>query len=141
METPEATADRLAELPFTWFRRRRRGRLRRALDALIGGIFAYGLAVLLLLPPLFFLAAGLWSIVAYVRTLLSLWSLFKSGQIQGFLDGLSGVELPARLALACGAYFALLFALIAIYSGLLARGRRLLLLVPGLLFGVPAALV
>jgi hypothetical protein len=142
MDTPEpVSADRLAELPFTWFRRRRRGRLRRALSALGGGVVVYGLAVALLVPPLVFLAAGLWSAVAYARTVFSLWDLFKNGQLQAFLDGLGGVELPMRLALASGAYFALLFALIVICSGLLARGWRLLFLAPGLLVAMLAALI
>jgi hypothetical protein len=142
MDTPEdVSTDRLAKLPLTWFRRRHRGRLRRALSALGGGVAVYGLAVVLLLPPLFFLAAGLWSVVAYVRSLISLWGLLTDGQLQAFLDGLGGLELPLRLALASGAYFALLFALIVICSGLLARGWRLLLLVPGLLVALPAALI
>ncbi|HEY2570008.1 MAG TPA: hypothetical protein VGI27_00975, partial [Solirubrobacteraceae bacterium] len=142
MDTPEVvSSDRLAELPLTWFRRRQRGRLRRALSALGGGVAVYGPAAVLLLPPLFFLAAGLWSVVAYVHSLVSLWGLFKDGQLQAFLDGLGGLELPLRLALASGAYFALLFALIVICSGLLARRWRLLLLVPGLLVALPAALI
>lgn len=142
MDTPEVVStDRLAQLPLTWFRRRHRSRLRRALSALGGGVAVYGLAVVLLLPPLFFLAAGLWSVVAYVRSVISLWGLFTDGHLQAFLDGLGDLELPLRLALASGAYFALLFALIVICSGLLARGWRLLLLVPGLLVALPAALI
>ncbi len=142
MDTPEEVLpDDLGSLPTFWFRRRRRGKVRRAVSAIFGGAAVYSLAAVLLLPPVLFLGAGVWSVVTYARTLVTLWNQFISGQLQTFLDGLGGVDLPVRLAMASGAFFALLFALIVIFAGLLGRGWRWLLLLPGLLLGVPALVI
>ncbi len=118
-----------------------RGEARRKIP--LGGqhaasLLLYAVAALCFAPPLLFLAAGVWSAVAYARTLLSLLHLLGDWQFSTFLGRLEAARLAARVALASGAYFVLLFALIVLFAGLLGRQWRRLLLLPGLLLTLPA---
>jgi hypothetical protein len=138
---PEDTPIRL-----TWPSRRRGRRWphvgpARHLGALAAPLLLYALAALFFAPPLLFLAAGVWSAVAYTRTLLSLLHLVGDWQFSTFFDRLAAARLAARVALASGAYFVLLFALIVLFAGLLGRRWRRLFLLPGLLLTLPAVVL
>jgi hypothetical protein len=69
----------------TWFRRRRRGWLQRSIASLSAGIAVYGFTILLCIPPVIFFGAGIWSVIAYARTLFTLWNFVEHGQIQASL--------------------------------------------------------
>jgi hypothetical protein len=135
---PEDTPIRLARLGRRRVRRRLRLGPARHLGALAASVLLYAFAALCFAPPLLFLAAGVWSAVAYARTLLSLLHLLGDWQFSTFLGRLEAARLAARVALASGAYFVLLFALIVLFAGLLGRRWRRLLLLPGLLLTLPA---
>lgn len=118
-------------------------RLRELLSVRLNGFAASLVAdvavALLFLPPVAFVLAGLWGLIAYARALYAAWHVLTHWQLDAFFARLSAVDFAARVGLSGGAYVALLLALIVVFAGLLGRGHRRLFLLPGVVLAAPAA--
>jgi hypothetical protein len=94
----------------------------------------------LLLPVMFFLAAGIWALGTYGYSLSRLWSAASDGQIDQFGIRLDALNLAGHMLLASTGYFALVFALSVLAVGILGRQRRYVLITAGVVLAMPAVL-
>lgn len=127
-----AAAPPAAARPRSWS-----ARLRRLLALLLGSVLLLLVCVVLLAPPVVALAAGVWAAVTEVRAIAAIWTLAKAQQYGAVFAHLATLDAASRVAFLGVSFFALLFALMLLMSGLLGRRWARLFIAPGAIFTAP----
>lgn len=111
---------------------------RRLLRFVVNGAIV-GCALLAMLgPAVVFLIALSWSLVTYIRSISLLVDLIHARNFGALGPQLHLLNVAARITLLSAGFFALVFALIVVYAGVLGRRGQRALLIPGLALVVPS---
>lgn len=108
------------------------GRPRRALitTAIVAGL------VVVVAPPIALVAGALGAAVVGVPSLVGALQRLLGGQVEQLPPYLATLDAATRVILVAAGFFALTYALVALFGGIAARGWRRLYLAPGLLLTV-----
>jgi hypothetical protein len=109
-----------------------------ALRAALSTAVAAATLVILFAPAIVFAVAGCWAVFTFANTLYTVWRLLEHWQLPEVFARLDILDAADRVALASAGYFALFFALVVLFAGLLGRHGQRLFLLPGLLFVIPS---
>src|SRR5258708_38954184 len=93
---------------------------------------------ILFAPAIVFAVAGCWAAFTFANTLYTVWHLLEHWQLPEVFARLDILDAADRVAVASAGYFALFFALVVLFAGLLGRHRQRLFLLPCLLFVIPS---
>jgi hypothetical protein len=109
-----------------------------ALRAALSTAVAAATLVILFAPAIVFAVAGCWAVFTFANTLYTVWRLLEHWQLPEVFARLDILDAADRVAVASAGYFALFFALVVLFAGLLGRHGQRLFLLPGLLFVIPS---
>ncbi len=109
-------------------------RLRAALSTAV----AAATLAILFAPAIVFAITGCWAVFTFANTLYTVWRLLEHWQLAEVFARLDILDAADRVAVASAGYFAVFFALVVLFAGLLGRRRQRLFLLPGLLFVIPS---
>ncbi len=109
-------------------------RLRAALSTAV----AAATLAILFAPAIVFAVAGCWAVFTFANTLYTVWRLLEHWQLAEVFARLDILDAADRVAVASAGYFAVFFALVVLFAGLLGRRGQRLFLLPGLLFVIPS---
>jgi hypothetical protein len=109
-----------------------------ALRAALSTAVAAATLTILFAPAIVFVVAGCWAVFTFANTLYTVWRLLEHWQLAEVFARLDILDAADRVAVASAGYFALFFALVVLFAGLLGRRGQRLFLLPGLLFVIPS---
>jgi len=109
-----------------------------ALRAALSTAVAAATLAILFAPAIVFAVAGCWAVFTFANTLYTVWHLLENWQLPEVFARLDILDAADRVAVASAGYFALFFALVVLFAGLLGRHGQRLFLLPGLLFVIPS---
>jgi hypothetical protein len=109
-----------------------------ALSAALSTAVAAATLAILFAPAIVFAVAGCWAVFTFANTLYTVWRLLEHWQLAEVFARLDIFDAADRVAVASAGYFALFFALVVLFAGLLGRRGQRLFLLPGLLFVIPS---
>ncbi|HZC78541.1 MAG TPA: hypothetical protein VE258_12385, partial [Ktedonobacterales bacterium] len=109
-----------------------------ALRAALSTAAAAATLAILFAPAIVFAVAGCWAVFTFANTLYTVWRLLQHWQLAEVFARLDILDAANRVAVASAGYFALFFALVVLFAGLLGRHGQRLFLLPGLLFVIPS---
>src|SRR5260221_8610921 len=109
-----------------------------ALRAALPTAVAATTLAILFAPATVLAVAGCWAVFTFANTLYTVWRLLENWQLPEVFARLDILDAADRVAVASAGYFALFFALVVLFAGLLGRHGQRLFLLPGLLFVIPS---
>jgi len=109
-----------------------------ALRAALSTAVATATLAILFAPAIVFAVAGCWAVFTFANTLYTVWHLLENWQLPEVFARLDILDAADRVAVVSAGYFALFFALVVLFAGLLGRHGQRLFLLPGLLFVIPS---
>lgn len=125
-------------LPFSWRLAVFAASAWHALRAALSTTVAAATLAILFAPAIVFVVAGCWAVFTFANTLYTVWRLLEHWQLAEVFARLDILDAADRVAVASAGYFALFFALVVLFAGLLGRREQRLFLLPGLLFVIPS---